>query len=80
VCESLSTCVCCLLENKDCFFLGQLNFFGEDSRRSSFRNRNCIGVVSMDTPHIHRVTRGTGTPKDRDEVKRREVCLRRVSM
>jgi hypothetical protein len=24
-------------------------------------------------PHIHWVDRGTGTPKDRDEVKRREV-------
>jgi hypothetical protein len=26
------------------------------------------------TPHIHWVVRGTGTPKDRDEVNRREVC------
>jgi hypothetical protein len=25
------------------------------------------------TPHIHWDPRGTGTPKDRDEVKRREV-------
>ena len=24
--------------------------------------------------HIHWVTRGTGTPKDRDEVNKREVC------
>jgi hypothetical protein len=26
------------------------------------------------TPLIHWVGRGTGTPKDRDEVNRREVC------
>jgi hypothetical protein len=26
------------------------------------------------TSHIHWVGRGTGTPKDRDEVNRREVC------
>jgi hypothetical protein len=25
-------------------------------------------------PRIHWVARGTGTPKDRDEVKRRDVC------
>jgi hypothetical protein len=25
-------------------------------------------------PHLHWVTWGTGTPKDRDEVKRRNVC------
>jgi hypothetical protein len=25
-------------------------------------------------PHIHWVARGTGTPKDRDEVNKREVC------
>jgi hypothetical protein len=25
-------------------------------------------------PRIHWVTRGTGTPKDRDEVNKREVC------
>ena len=24
--------------------------------------------------HIHRVVRGTGTPKDEDEVNRRKVC------
>ncbi len=24
--------------------------------------------------HIHWVARGTGTPKDRDEVNKREVC------
>ncbi len=24
--------------------------------------------------HIHWVVRGTGTPKDRDEVNRRDVC------
>ena len=24
--------------------------------------------------HIHWVVRGTGTPKDRDEVNKREVC------
>ncbi len=28
----------------------------------------------MNTTHIHKVVRGTGTPKDRDEVNRREVC------
>ncbi len=26
------------------------------------------------TSHIHWVARGTGTPKDRDEINRREVC------
>ncbi len=26
------------------------------------------------TPDIHWVVRGTGTPKDKDEVNRREVC------
>ena len=26
------------------------------------------------TPLIHWVGRGTGTPKDRDEVNKREVC------
>jgi hypothetical protein len=26
------------------------------------------------TSHIHWVGRGSGTPKDRDEVNRREVC------
>ena len=26
------------------------------------------------TPHIHWVERGNGTPKDRDEVNRRDVC------
>ncbi len=26
------------------------------------------------TPHIHWVEVGTGTPKDRDEVNRQEVC------
>ncbi len=25
-------------------------------------------------PHIHWVTRGTGTPKDKDEVDKREDC------
>jgi hypothetical protein len=25
-------------------------------------------------PHIHWVTRGTGTPKDKDEVDKREAC------
>ncbi len=25
--------------------------------------------------HIHWVARGTGTPEDRDKVKRREVCF-----
>jgi hypothetical protein len=28
------------------------------------------------TPRIHWITRGTGTPKDKDEVNRREVCER----
>jgi len=28
----------------------------------------------MYTPRIHWVPRGTGTPKDRDEVNKREVC------
>ena len=26
------------------------------------------------TTHIHWVDRGTGTPKDRDDVNRRDVC------
>ena len=32
------------------------------------------------TSHIHWVDRGTGTPKDRDEVNRREVCECPVSV
>ncbi len=34
---------------------------------------NTEGSIRL-TSHIHWVTRGTGTPKDRDEVNRREVC------
>ncbi len=30
--------------------------------------------------HIHWVGRGTGTPKDRDEVNKREVCVRPISI
>ena len=25
-------------------------------------------------PHMHSVVRGTGTPKDKDEVNKQEVC------
>jgi hypothetical protein len=32
----------------------------------------CLGTTGK-SPHIHWVERGTGTPKDRHEVKRREV-------
>jgi hypothetical protein len=30
--------------------------------------------LHTDTPLIHWVGRGTGTPKDKDEVNKREVC------
>ncbi len=33
-----------------------------------------INLTGLTTSHVHWVARGTGTPKDKDEVNRRDVC------
>ena len=48
----------------------------KDKTREGVKNRFVYyeGIKRELTSHIHWVPRGTRTPKDRDEVNRREVC------